>query len=340
MLRRPIGLLPTATTRASAAPEMMGHVTGAVCRDGLAQMPDASANTVGRESEVGLGRETGPLLTPGAEVALTGAAAKDGTLTTLAATAEPTWLEAATEATSTECGRVTSMVCGRANAMHVACAGVILPVVRAEAASTYCAMNSRDYSLMQVSAVPLARGQNVAQANALLSWGEVVQARGASTVCDAQLAKLRERTAVVETGRARSLARRQVTHFKCLCCRSLILKAEGSTCSKCGFTQPESSQLAISEREAARAAARSNTKDGRRRNSQRAANVPQHSLAVAPVSAFEQEWQAQLASKKQKIADETDALAMARCGLAYVETEDTRAAVLESFVQVRIQAIA
>ena len=102
----------------------------------------------------------------------------------------------------------------------------------------------------------------------------------------------------------------------------------------CGQTQPETSQLAISEREEARAASRTNTKKGRRRNGKRGANVPQHSLSVAPVSAFEREWQVQLAEKKQRVEHETEELAMERCGLSYVDTEDARAAVMESFLQV------
>ena len=142
------------------------------------------------------------------------------------------------------------------------------------------------------------------------------------------------RSEKIAAARAKTLALKQVTHWKCICCRAMMPKAGGRKCTACGQTQPETSQLAISEREEARAASRRNTKQGRRRNGKRGANVPQHSLSVAPVSAFEREWQVQLASKKQRVEQETEELAMERCGLSYVDTEDARAAVVESFLQV------
>ena len=275
MLRRPIGLLPSATMRAENTPETMGHAS-------VLLMPAAEQSSTMVQAPM-----------EGAEI-------------------NPT-------------------------ATQVACAAAMLPVARAEPVSSSAYPSA---ALVQVSAVPLAIGHEVAQANSMLPWGQLAKEWCSTiTVCDEQLVQLQERTVVVEAGRAKSLTRKQVTHFKCLCCRKLFPKADGRTCPKCGFTQPESSQLAISERDAARFAARSNTEKGRRRNSQRGANVPQHSLAVAPVSAFEREWQVQLEAKKQRISDETDALTMQRCGLAYVETEDARAAVMESFIQVRMPAL-
>ena len=53
------------------------------------------------------------------------------------------------------------------------------------------------------------------------------------------------------------------------------------------------------------------------------------------MSSFEREWSVQLAGKKQKVEEETQALVMAWCGEAYVETEDSHACVFESFLQVR-----
>ena len=181
--------------------------------------------------------------------------------------------------------------------------------------------------LVREAALPFALSHEVSEARPTLPWAQASACAsfGVTVHSEQVIQRVQERTQVVEAARAKTLARKQVSHFKCLCCRAMVPKADGRKCTKCGYTQPERSQLAISAREEERAACRSNTKQGRRRNAKRGANVPQHSLSVAPVGAFEAAWQAQLAEKKQRIEEETSEL----CGLGYVETEDARAAVLQ-----------
>ena len=144
---------------------------------------------------------------------------------------------------------------------------------------------------------------------------------------------MQNRVAVVEAARGKVLARKQVTHYKCMCCRTLVPKEE-KKCPKCQYACAENGAVALLEREQERAASRQNTRQGRRRNKCADAVVPAHSLEVAPVSAFEREWNSQLAAKKQKVTQETEELAMARCGETYVEVEDSHACVFESFLQV------
>ena len=144
---------------------------------------------------------------------------------------------------------------------------------------------------------------------------------------------VQQRVTVVDAARGKALARKQITHYKCMCCRKLVPNEE-KTCASCGYTRAETGELALQEREKERAAVRQNTRKGRRRNKCSEAVVAAHSLEVAPVSAFEREWREQLAAKKQKVGQETEELAMARCGEAYVEEEDSHACVIESFLQV------
>ena len=100
-----------------------------------------------------------------------------------------------------------------------------------------------------------------------------------------------EAVAVVEAARGSTLARKQVTHYKCMCCRKLVPN-EAKTCGFCQYTRAENGALALLEREKERAASRQNTRKGRRRNKSSDTVVPAHSLTVAPVSAFEREWSA------------------------------------------------
>lgn len=198
-----------------------------------------------------------------------------------------------------------------------------LPVAEGRLLSTVELAAQTVSQLVREAALPFALSHEVSEARPTLPWAQASACAsfGVTVHSEQVIQRVQERTKVVEAARAKTLARKQVSHFKCLCCRAMVPKADGRKCTKCGYTQPERSQLAISAREEERAACRSNTKQGRRRNAKRGANVPQHSLSVAPVGAFEAAWQAQLAEKKRRIEEETSELAMERCGLGYVETE-------------------
>ena len=264
MLRRPTGLLPSATMRASTAPESMGHVAAVVPREEVA-----------RNEATGV---VGTVVVAGAGAGL-----------------------------------------AKAMAMPMTGSAVRMPMV----------------SL----GPPVQEGVVLTEAMPSLPWAVLVSPAavasfGTAVSHEMVVDTMAARSEKVAAARAQSLARKQVTHYRCVCCRAMMPKDGGRKCTACGQTQPDTSQLAISEREEARAASRTNTKKGRQRNGKRGANVPQHSLSVAPVSAFEREWQVQLASKKQRVEHETEELAMERCGLSYVDTEDARAAVMESFLQV------
>ena len=266
MLRRPVGLLPSATTRAGTAPERMGHVAHAVVP---AEPARATSTLTSMETAGCLVTEIG------------GAIAR-------------------AHALPMEQHLIGTLPMGTVR--HPVYSGIVIEAVQAS-----------------------------------LPWATLAQPTssfGITVSGETMISSMAARSEKIAAARAETLARKQVTHWKCLCCRAMMPKAGGKQCTACGHTQADASQLAISEREEARAASRANTKKGRRRNGKRGANVPQHSLSVAPVSAFEREWQVQLAQKKQRIETETEELAMERCGLGYIETEDARAAVMESFMQV------
>jgi len=160
-----------------------------------------------------------------------------------------------------------------------------------------------------------------------IPWGEVDHLSG-----DGGLQALQQRTTVIRATRERALQRRQITHYRCLSCRKMVPKTE-KKCGNCDYVRGESGAQAMTERERARAANRQNTAKGRIRNQCTNATVDGTSLAVVPSSAFEEEWQRQLAKKRQRVGEETDALAVARCGVSYLQAEDSHATVLESFLQ-------
>ena len=240
MLRRPVGLLPSATARAGAAPERMGHVATTVVPVEPAHAISAPTSMVAASplvAEVGGGI--------GRAVALPMAAEMTGTL---------------------PIGEV----------LHAVQQGIVIEAVQPS-----------------------------------LPWGTLAKPAstgscGMTVIGETMIDSMAARSEKIAAARAKTLALKQVTHWKCVCCRAMMPKAGGRKCTACGQTQPDASQLAISEREEARAASRTNTKQGRRRNGKRGANVPQHSLSVAPVSAFEREWQVQLAEKKQRVEHETE----------------------------------
>lgn len=190
-----------------------------------------------------------------------------------------------------------------------------------------------------VTAWAMAMAQPVDTAVRGLPWGKVmsmpsrVTSFGYAAHAEEVLQGVQKRIVIVEAARGKTLARKQVTHYKCMSCRMLVPNEE-KTCSNCQYTRAENGTLGQLERERERAASRQNTLKGRRRNKCSDAVVPASSLEVAPVSAFEREWSEQLAAKKQKVRQETEALAMARCGEAYVGNEDSHACVFESFLQV------
>ena len=261
MMRRPIGLLASTTTRAQAAPEMAGHMA-------VAGVEATAARGNGVLSE--------------------------------APTVQISVVPALPLPKHSAAGRGGSGAAERCSAM----------------------------------AIPLAVGQEVSTADGRLPWGVVATTSGVVGIpgagaCEEQVKHVAERMAVVEAARASTLAKRQVTHYKCMSCRRLVPNDE-KTCSACNYTRAEGGDLARLKQENARAASRQNTRKGRRRNKCSDAVVPAQSLEVAPVSPFEQRWQEQIACKRQKVEAETNALAMARCGETYVECEDSHAAVFES----------
>ena len=196
-------------------------------------------------------------------------------------------------------------------------------------------------ALVRVSAWPVATCQLVGEARQALPWGQVLASAascgsfGVGGYGEEMIAVVQKRTKLVDAARARTLARRQITHYKCMSCRVLVPN-EDKKCANCGYTRAEDGTLALLQREKDRAQSRQNTRKGRRRNKCTSAIVPAHSLEVVPSSPFQREWSVQLAAKKQKVVQETGELAMARCGEDYVENEDSHACVFESFLQARV----
>ena len=122
-----------------------------------------------------------------------------------------------------------------------------------------------------------------------IPWAALQQMPAASTAsfgvasCDEQIVQsVQERVAIVEAARAKTLVLKQITHYKCMSCRKLVPNEE-KACGSCGQERAENGALATQEREKARAAARQNTRKGRRRNKCSDAVVPALSLEVAPL---------------------------------------------------------
>ena len=207
MMRRPVGLLASTTTRAQQAPEAMGAV---------------------------------------AAVAAT--AEEQGAGATLATEAGGTLLE------------------------H--CARMKLPLVAAqplarEALLEQCARHAMS-RLVRVQVLPMAMAAEISHAHPKLPWAQVMKPThctsfGTAGFDEQLLESLQKRTVVVEAARAKTLTRKQITHYKCMSCRALVPNSE-KKCPRCGYTRAEGGQLAILEREKERAASRQNTRKGRQRN--------------------------------------------------------------------------
>ena len=140
------------------------------------------------------------------------------------------------------------------------------------------------------------------------------------------------RRSIVESRRDRALARKQVTHFKCLSCAALVPNAQDK-CSSCDYERPVASELCSSQRERERAAARRNTKRGRELNKP-TVGTAQLGLQVAVSSEFEEVWQAQREAKRKVVAEETGLVCETRCAGNYLGEEESHATVFESFLQV------
>jgi hypothetical protein len=216
--------------------------------------------------------------------------------------------------------------------------GVAMPLVQAcpiTNASQHVAL------LERANAWPIGMAIAAGSVQTRLPWAQVRRlppvctsfgvSTGSESLCSSQA-----RVVAVEAARSKALARMQVTHYKCMCCRALVPNEE-TVCGKCKYARAENGALARQEREKARAAARSQTRKGRQRNKCSSAVVPAHGLKSAPVGPYEREWREQIQTKRQKVTEETEALAMARCGDVYVEVEDSHACVFESFLQVCVR---
>ena len=99
------------------------------------------------------------------------------------------------------------------------------------------------------------------------------------------------RRSILKSSRGLALARKQVTHYKCLACSALVPNTE-ETCNRCDYKRPLASDLCSSQREKERGAARHNTKRGRDLNKP-TTSAQQSGLQVAACSAFEEVWQEQ-----------------------------------------------
>ena len=295
MLRRPVGLLPTVTARAVTSAESIGHISVQV-------MPAAKQMSIVEQASMEGAHAAGQVQPQ--------ATARNVTV-------------ASTLATVAEHG---------AGALQRALP--LVPVQRCNSAERI------EGNCARASAWPMSVAVAAGNVQTTLPWVQVRRMPPTCTSFGSALGKeqpleaTQERVAIIEAARSKGLACRQLTHYKCLSCRALIPN-EQKTCGKCGYTRGENGAFALLEREKQRAASRQNTRQGRRRNKCSDAVVPALGLEVVPVSAFEQAWSGQLAAKKQKISQETQALAMARCGEMYVECEDSHACVFESFLQVR-----
>ena len=129
-----------------------------------------------------------------------------------------------------------------------------------------------------------------------------------------------------------ALSRKQVTHYRCLACASLVPNAE-EKCNTCDFKRPSAVQLCSSQREKERAAARQNTKRGRELNKP-TSGTAQLGLHVAACAVFEETWQAQRQAKREKVEEETNMICEVRCAGNYLREEESHATVFESFLQV------
>ena len=162
-----------------------------------------------------------------------------------------------------------------------------------------------------VKALPTVMATLASHPRTMMPWGQAISVSQSfgnvgsfgNATCDEQLIHVQERLEVVEAARAKTLARRQITHYKCMSCRVLVPNEE-QKCSNCGYIRGEGGALVVQEREKARAASRQHTVRGRRRNMSTSANVAPHSLDVVPHSAFEREWSVQIGAKKQRISQE------------------------------------
>ena len=326
MLRRPVGLLPSTTTRAEKDPAVMGSTAVQAGKDHSSQEGAVEACTHGGQD----GGTRAQARQAEGEAITQRAIAQGAALTSRAAVQE------ASREAWTPVAHATSLA-SQATGISI-CAGIGAPLVVAhaqlvrqegEAAATVTAP--------LVHATPMVTGQEISEARQALPWGEAVHAivvgGGASAEGDAALAAVQRRSEAVDAARASALARKQITHYKCMSCRTLVPNEE-MQCPKCEYTRGDAGALALAQREQDRAASRQNSYLGRRRNKCAAATVPAHSLEVVVNSPFEREWTVQMASKKQRVVQETQELALARCGEGYVNTEDSHACVFESFLQV------
>lgn len=154
---------------------------------------------------------------------------------------------------------------------------------------------------MAVTPMWVAHGIVVGEVAAGMPFGQVVAeiptSESAATSECANIPEV-ERRSIVTSHRGRALARKQVTHYKCLCCATLVPNSE-EKCTSCSFERPPASGLSTSQRESKRAAARSNTKRGRDLN-KLMVGTEQIGLQVAVSSAFEEVWQLQREKKRQK----------------------------------------
>lgn len=171
MLRRPIGLLASTTTRADKQPEAMGHAAVQVM---------AESNMVG------------------------------------------TVLRARTA--------------GGEEKGHVVRAQAPLPLAKVQARNS-----EGEAMLVHVKAMPMSVAQMVNEALVNVPWGKVVLPSGCASFgvggCDEMLVEsVQQRVAVVDAARSKALARRQMTHYKCMCCRKLVPNEE-KTCASCGYTR-------------------------------------------------------------------------------------------------------